>query len=137
MSLRLYGLVNEKNALMLGIGSAVLAALGDALTAAEIAFTLIYLLPIALVTWFRGRKYGLAMAAFCVASSAFIDICIDPRHSTYLALYWNLFGEALIFLLFSYTMANLRERIDIGCAPPGAAFAELCGCRTRAQPGYA
>jgi signal transduction histidine kinase len=112
MTLRLYGLVNEKNALLWGIGSAVLAALGDALTAAEIAFTLIYLLPIALVTWFRGRRYGLAMAAFCVASSAFIRFFIDPRHFTYLALFWNLAGEALIFLLFSYTMANLRERID-------------------------
>ena len=112
MSLRLYGLVNEKNALLLGIGSAVLAALGDALTAAEIAFTLIYLLPIALVTWFRGRRYGVGMAVFCVAASAFIELFIDPRHSTNLALYWNLLGEALIFFLFSYTMASLRERID-------------------------
>ena len=112
MSLRLYGLVNEKNALLLGIGSAVLAALGDALTAAEIAFTLIYLLPIALVTWFRGRSYGLAMAVFCVAASAFIDLFIDRRHFSDLELYWNLLAEALIFFLFSYTMANLRERID-------------------------
>jgi signal transduction histidine kinase len=112
MRSRLYGLVNERNALPLGAAAAILAALGDALTAAEIAFTLIYLLPIALVTWFRGRKVGLSMVAFCVASSAFIDLFIDPRHSTYLALFWNLFGEALIFLLFSYTMASLRERID-------------------------
>ena len=112
MRSRLYGLVNERNALPLGVGAAVLAALGDAFTAAEIAFTLIYLLPIALVTWFRGRKFGLAMAAFCVASSAFTEFFVDARHTTYLALFWNLFGEALIFLLFSYTMASLRERID-------------------------
>lgn len=112
MRSRLYGLLNEKNALFLGIGSALLAALGDAITAAEVAFTLIYLLPIALVTWFRGRRYGLAMAAFCVAESASIELFIDPRHPNYFVLYWNLFGEALIFLLFSYTMANLRERID-------------------------
>jgi two-component system NtrC family sensor kinase len=109
---RIQGLANEKSALLLGIGSALLAALGDALTAAEIAFTLIYLLPIALVTWFRGRRYGLAMVVFCVASSAFIELFIDPRRSSYLTLLWNLLGEALIFLLFSYTMASLRERID-------------------------
>ncbi|HMJ54233.1 MAG TPA: ATP-binding protein [Polyangiaceae bacterium] len=112
MRSRLYGLVNERNALPVGVGAALLAALGDALTAAEIAFTLIYLLPIALVTWFRGRKYGLAMVVFCVASSAFTGLFIDPRRVTLLALFWNLVGEALIFLLFSYTMASLRLRID-------------------------
>jgi signal transduction histidine kinase len=112
MRQRLYRLVNERNALPLGIGAAFLTGLGDALTAAEIAFTLVYLLPIALVTWFRGRKAGLSMVAFCVTSSAFTDLFIDPRRTTYLALFWNLLGEALIFFLFSYTMASLRERID-------------------------
>lgn len=112
MRSRLHGFLNEKSALLVGIAAAVLAGLGDALTAAEIAFTLIYLLPIALVTWFRGRRYGLAMVAFCVASSAFTELFIDARHTRYLAFFWNLLGEALIFLLFSYTMASLRERID-------------------------
>ena len=111
MRSRLYGLVNERNALPLGVAAATLAALGDALTAAEIAFTLIYVLPIALVTWFRGRKVGLGMVVFCVASSAFIELFID-RRTTYLTVVWNLLGEALIFLLFSNTMASLRERID-------------------------
>jgi len=111
MRSRLSGMVNERNALPLGIAAATLAALGDALTSAEIAFTLIYLLPIALVTWFRGRKVGLGMVVFSVASSAFIALFID-RQSTYLTVLWNLLGEALIFLIFSNTMASLRERID-------------------------
>jgi signal transduction histidine kinase len=111
MRARLQRLVDERNALPLGIAAALLAALGDALTAAEIAFTLVYLVPVALVTWFRGRRAGLGMVAFCVASSAFTDFFIGPPHAAYPALFWNLFGEALIFFLFSYTMASLRERI--------------------------
>src|SRR5689334_4596667 len=99
MTSRLYALVTEQNALRIGVAAAILAALGDALTSAEIAFTLVYLLPIALVTWFRGRRMGLAIVVFCVASSAFTRIYVDPHGATYLALFWNLCGEALIFLL--------------------------------------
>ena len=111
MSNRLHRLVNERNALPIGIAAALLAALGDALTAAEIAFTLVYLLPVALITWFRGRRAGLGMVLVCVASSAFTDFFIDAPHPAYPALFWNLFGEAIIFFLFSYAMASLRERI--------------------------
>jgi signal transduction histidine kinase len=112
MSSRLYAFVNERSALRLGVAAVILAGLGDALTSAEIAFTLVYLLPIALVTWFRGRRMGLFIVTFCVASSAFTRFYVDPLHKTYLPVFWNLCGEALIFLLFSYTMASLRERID-------------------------
>lgn len=112
MSSRLYAFVNERSALGLGIAAVVLAGLGDALTSAEIAFTLVYLLPIALVTWFRGRRMGLAVVVLCVAASAYTRLYVDPRRETYLPVFWNLCGEALIFLLFSYMMANLRERID-------------------------
>jgi signal transduction histidine kinase len=37
---------------------------------------------------------------------------VGPRLSSFLVLGWNLAGEAMIFLLFSYMVASLRERVD-------------------------
>ena len=108
----LHRLVNERNALPIGIAAALLAALGDALTAAEIAFTLVYLLPVALVTWFRGRRAGLGMVVFCVASSALHRFFHRPAPTEPTRRFFGISSERRSFsFFFSYTMASLRERI--------------------------
>jgi signal transduction histidine kinase len=91
---------------------AILTGIGDALTTAEVAFTLFYLLPIAIVSWFRGRKVCMGMVAFCVLTSGFTDVVLGPRVTNFFAVWWNLAGEAVIFFMFSYMVASLRERID-------------------------
>jgi two-component system, NtrC family, sensor kinase len=109
---RVYQYLNDRNALPVASSLAVLTGVGDALTTAEVAFTLFYLLPIAIVSWFRGLKAGMGMVALCILASGFTDLVVGPRVTNFFAVWWNLAGEALIFLMFAYMVASLRGRID-------------------------
>jgi signal transduction histidine kinase len=111
--LRLYKHLNEHNAMVVAVALALLAGLGDAWTSAEIAFTLFYFLPIAVASWFRGRRMGLTVVALCVALSTLTDLMpVGPQRPISLALIWNLVGEAIVFVIYCDTVARLRARVD-------------------------
>jgi signal transduction histidine kinase len=110
--LRVYKHINERNAFAIAVGLAILAGIGDALTTAEIAFTLVYFLPIAIASWFSGRRLGLCIVGLCVAFSAFTDFDLTGQRVVSLAKLCNLFGEAIVFVIYSDTVTRLRARVD-------------------------
>jgi signal transduction histidine kinase len=125
LRVHVYRYLNERTALWIGSVLAILAGIGDVLTGAQVAFTLVYLLPVVVVTWFRGRRAGLAMVAFCVITSGFSQTVIAPLSDSMFVLAWNLSGEAMIFILCSYMVAGLRERVDAEVRLRLAAIEEL------------
>ncbi|HEX4351538.1 MAG TPA: ATP-binding protein [Polyangiales bacterium] len=125
LRLRLYRLLNERNAFAIAVVLAILAGVGDALTTAEIAFTLVYFLPIAIASWFSGRRLGLSIVALCVAFSACTDLEIGRHHPITFAEVINLIGEAIVFILYSDTVARLRLRVEYEMSLRMSAVAEL------------
>src|ERR1700753_825024 len=97
LRLRLYRHLNERNAFAIAVVLAIVAGIGDALTTAEIAFTLVYFLPIAIASWFSGRRLGFAIVAPCLAFSVATDLEIGRRHPVTFAEVINLIGEAIVF----------------------------------------
>ena len=61
----------------------------DVLTGYELAFSLFYLFPIALVTWFGGIKIGAAMAFISDVSWSAADAITGPPYSHLAIAYWN------------------------------------------------
>jgi signal transduction histidine kinase len=110
--LRVYKHINERNAFAIAVGLAILAGIGDALTTAEIAFTLVYFLPIAIASWFSGRRLGLCIVGLCVAFSALTDFDLTGQRVVSLIKLCNLFGEAIVFVIYSDTVTRLRARVD-------------------------
>jgi two-component system, NtrC family, sensor kinase len=111
--LRLYRYLNERNAFPIALGLTVLAGIGDAWTTADVAFTLVYILPIAVASWFRGRRPGLVIVSMSVALSALTDVTLfGARHPGLPVLLWNLGCEAAIFVFCCDTLARLRARVD-------------------------
>ncbi len=108
---RLNGYVNERNAAWVAVVLAILAGMGDAATGAEVVFTLVYLVPISILSWFRGRRGGLGMAGWCVVSSGLVRVSIAPVTNV-LAFGWNLIAEATIFVSCSSLVASLRSLLD-------------------------
>jgi len=97
--------------LTLGLLALGAVTAGDYLTGDETAFTLLYLGPIALVTWTAGRAWG---AATCLASAVAWLEANRSLHSRLPPglLYWNLGIQAAEFLVVALLLAALRERLE-------------------------
>jgi len=94
----------------LGLLGVVLTGVADEVTGSELAFTLLYLGPIAMVTWFAGLLPGLLLASAAAFEWAVADALTRPLYAQPLARYWNVPAEAGVFLAFTVLIANLRKR---------------------------
>ena len=74
--------LDRRNVVPVALGLVVLFGIGDYLTDVEITFTLLYLLPVTLAAWHRGRPFGLALAVlatlFAMATVAIGGIAPPP-----------------------------------------------------------
>jgi diguanylate cyclase (GGDEF)-like protein len=90
----------------------ILAGIGDRLTGDDLAFTLIYLIPVAVASWWIGRTGGLLAAAGATISSVAISrahlLTLSP-----LVQAGNALTEAGVFGTVALLLAALRGRIEI------------------------
>ena len=59
--------LGPRSAPPIALGLAALLGAGDVLTGVEIAFTLVYLVPIGIAVWFRGRALAAFTSVVCVS----------------------------------------------------------------------
>jgi len=97
----------ERTVIAIGVAGTLLVGVGDYVTGIEVAFTLLYLLPISFTTWYAGWRAG---AAISVLAGATAIVCAHPtdRLSTVL---WNELGSLTIFLVLAYVLGQLREYV--------------------------
>ena len=93
----------------LGFLSVVLLGLADELTGSEMAFTLLYLGPIAFVSWFAGLVPGLLVAAAAAFEWIVADLLTRPAYAYPLVRYWNALAEVGVLLAFTLLLAKLRK----------------------------
>ena len=117
--------LTPKNALPAAVVLSIAAGLGDAMTGAEALFTLFYVIPIVIATWFRGLRLALVIVGICMAISVGVDVFIGPRPSSWLFLVGNGSMELLLFVAFACTVALLRGRVDVEAALRMAALGQL------------
>ncbi len=95
-------------------GIAVLCGVGmlDYLTGYELSFSLFYLLPIALVTWFTNYKLGIAAAFVSAGAWLTADIFAGASYSRPVIYYWNSTIRLGFFLLtvFFLELGKTLER---------------------------
>lgn len=92
-------------------GFALLGAVGtlDLLSGYELSFSLFYILPISLITWFTGRRYGLLASII----SAFIwyvaDAAAEHQYSHPLIPVWNTLIRLAFFILISFLLSAIKR----------------------------
>jgi signal transduction histidine kinase len=87
---------------------AVVLSFGDYLTGADVAFTALYLVPIASAAWFGTRRQGLLLAAFCSVTG---QVTIAISHSARLApavIAWNFVAQLATFGFAAVLVHGLR-----------------------------
>ncbi len=96
-------------ALAAAVALVLLAGIGDRLTRDDVAFTLIYLAPVALAAWRVGLAGGLAVAALAAATSlAASQASLSPA-----VRFWNVATELSVFGLLAALLADLRRRLAL------------------------
>lgn len=106
---------------------AALVAVLDYLTGAELSFSLFYLFPIALVTWFAGRGSGIALALLSAALWMGVESMDHSRYSNDAILYWNtgirlgFFG--VVTVLLCVLRVNLRRQEQLAETDPATGAA--------------
>jgi diguanylate cyclase (GGDEF)-like protein len=92
-------------------GLAILGAVTalDFATGSELSFSIFYLIPVLLVTWYAGRTAGFIISIVAAFVTWFIsDIETFTYYSNVLIPYWNAFVRLAFFLVTSHLLASLR-----------------------------
>ena len=106
---------NRTNVLPIALGASLLIGVGDFMTGVEVAFTLLYIFPIALGTWFRDRSFGRALAVLSALLSAAGELGWRMGHHMHIHPYsmlWNHGGSLGIFMLCVEVLWRLRKYVE-------------------------
>jgi signal transduction histidine kinase len=94
------------------IALAVVSIFGDYATGVDIvAFTLVYVMPVALATWWRGARWGIAVSALCIAGAIAVEVVGQLEHGRAIHganLLWNNGGAFGMFLLIVFLVARVQ-----------------------------
>jgi diguanylate cyclase (GGDEF)-like protein len=91
-----------------GLISVAIVGVADFSTGRELAFSLFYLIPIVLVTWFSGRNLGLALSAVSAMTWFAADALAGQTHPQPIILYWNAFIRLSFFVVVPFLFSALQ-----------------------------
>jgi len=95
-------------------GFLLIAAVGflDFLTGYEIGFSLFYLFPISLVTWFAGRHLGVWASIASAFVWLFADIASGQIYSHVAIYFWNSTIRFGFFIIVTLLLSALRKALE-------------------------
>jgi len=107
------GPLSHAAAVLLSVLAVLCLAVGDVLTGTEASFTLLYLAPIAFLTWFVGLNGGVALSILAAVASTTADLVArqgQPPHSAIIA--WNLVIQLGTYLALVLLLSGFRTRLE-------------------------
>jgi diguanylate cyclase (GGDEF)-like protein len=101
----------QQKALQLTVGLALVVVVGlaDSLTTWEVFLSPFYLFPIALITYYSGKRAGQLIALTCATSWLLGDVTNNLPHSHPVFLYINFVIRCVFFLTFVSLFDNLKR----------------------------
>ena len=99
----------RQNAVVISASLLVATTAGDWATGVDIGFTLLYVFPVALGAWFRGRRVGYAFAVAAFASGVLVSVVSHKERLHPAMVLWNEGGSLAIFLLIAVLLDRLRD----------------------------
>lgn len=86
----------------------VVVGIIDIITGNELAFSLFYLLPVVLVTWFSGRNQGLIICLVAATVWYFADILAGQTYSQPAIGYWNAIVRLGFFVVIALLLPVIK-----------------------------
>jgi signal transduction histidine kinase len=107
--------ITRGNVIPVALGLAFLFGAGDFFTGIELAFTLLYLLPIALATWFRGRAFGIVVALLCTTIAVVTEVYARLHRGWHIhpfTMAWNHGGTVGLYGIGIVLLCRLRVYVE-------------------------
>jgi diguanylate cyclase (GGDEF)-like protein len=92
-------------------GLILLVFLLDVLTGPEVAFSIFYLLPVALLAWHRGFVPACIGVLVCGMAWLLADFLSQNAYSHAAIRYWNAFVRTMFFFVVAYILVQLRRAV--------------------------
>jgi len=131
--------------LFIAITFSLLLGLVDLATGIELHFLLLYTIPIFLGSWFVSRDMGVGLAIFGSLIWFITDSLNGRAYSSPWIGYWNLLMRTSVFVIFAFTQASLKSKLDelsnlasrdfLTGLPNGRAFYELAAAEMSRASG--
>ncbi len=112
-SLMQLGAINRLGLYALALGMVVLIIFLDTITGYEMGFSLFYLAPVSLVSWYLGRVPGLIFSLICAAGWFFADFEGGHIYSHWELYIWNAGVRLGIFIIMALLVSSLKSRLDL------------------------
>jgi diguanylate cyclase (GGDEF)-like protein len=124
----------------------VLIFVVDWLTGPEIALSIFYVIPVALLGWQIGARQATVAAGLCGLAWLAADYLAGQHYSVHAIMYWNAAVRLGLFVIIGQTLAQLRRSVEeeqriartdslTGMAN-GKAFLEACTYEVARQRRY-
>jgi signal transduction histidine kinase len=98
---------------VLGLAFIGVVCVLDYLTGPSLSLSLLYLMPIGLVTWNLGRRWGAASVVIATFVGIVADVLSSPQTGSLDPVpYWNAIVRFAVFLAFAMLLDTLRSIID-------------------------
>jgi len=97
---------------MLGLFFVVLVGILDHLTGPQLFFSIFYLFPIFLVTWFTERRIGMTVSFASAATWLIADFTSGARYSHPAIPYWNASVRLGTFLILTFILSSLKNSLE-------------------------
>jgi diguanylate cyclase (GGDEF)-like protein len=89
-----------------------LLGLVDWATGSEISFSIFYLVPVVIATWFVGRPAGIGLSVVCAVVWAAADLAAGSRYTHPLIPIWNALMRGGFFLITTLLLGYLRRILE-------------------------
>jgi signal transduction histidine kinase len=108
---RVFGFLNRQPRMRVSLlGFLSVACLGalDYLTGHEISFSIFYLLPVAMVAWYVGRRGGILISCASAVSWLLAELLAGSAYSHPAIPFWNTLVRLGFFSIITYILSTLR-----------------------------
>ncbi len=103
---------SKTSIIILAILLALLIGAADYFTGREISFSIFYLLPILVVTWYGSKTLGIYFSVISSLEWIVADQLTNPVYSHPTIPFWNMFVRLLVFLIVVFIAASLKLALD-------------------------
>jgi diguanylate cyclase (GGDEF)-like protein len=93
--------------LTIGLLSAV-----DYITGYELSFSIFYLIPIVIASWYSQKHYAIIISIICAAAWMYIDLLSGNQYSSKLIPIWNMFVRFGFFMITLSLLDVLRNHLS-------------------------
>lgn len=111
----LASLEKQSNSTFVFAGFILIGIIGsiDYLTGYEFAFSVFYVLPIFMVTWFTNQRFGLVISVASAIVWLVADVSTGQTYSSPFIPFWNSFIRFAFFIIITILLASLKSSLEL------------------------